>query len=68
MVDSRYMFLHLIPNKQGLLVEYDLDGKMLQSWHDPTGKGVENVAEADLQNNKLYIGSFYNDFIAVVDY
>lgn len=62
----RYLF-KILP-KYGLLAEYDLSGKPLRSWHDPTGKVVECVTAAAIFKNKLYLGSFYNDFIAVVDY
>lgn len=54
--------------KYGLLVEYDLNGQVLRSWHDPTGVMVQSTTCAAISNNKIYIGSFYNDFIAVVDY
>lgn len=54
--------------KYGLLAEYDLNGRVLRTWHDPTGKTVECTTSAAIHNNKIYMGSYYNDFIAVVDY
>ena len=54
--------------KYGLLVEYDLNGNIIKSWHDPSGKVVEDTANAVIHNNKIYIGSFHSDFIAVIDY
>ncbi len=54
--------------KYGLLVEYDMNGKMLKSWHDPTGKTIECITCATLHENKIYLGSFYIDYIAVIDY
>lgn len=54
--------------KYGLLAEYDLNGNVIKSWHDPTGKVVECTTSALIYNNKIYLGSFYNDFLAVVDY
>lgn len=54
--------------KYGLLVEYDLNGNILRSWHDTTGKTVGSTSNAAFHKNKLYIGSYYSDFIAVVDY
>lgn len=54
--------------KYGLVIEYDLNGKALRSWHDPTGKVVESVSNVVLHNNKLYMGSFIHDYIAVVNY
>ena len=50
----------LLP-KYGLLAEYDLNGKPLRSWHDPVGKIVECTTQATIFNNKIYIGSFYNE-------
>lgn len=54
--------------KYGLLAEYDLNGRLLKTWHDPTGKVVEEITAATLHNGKIYMGSFYIDYIAVVDY
>jgi hypothetical protein len=54
--------------KYGLVLEYDLNGKLLKSWHDPTGKTISVISHAELHNNKIYLGSFHNDFIGVVDY
>lgn len=54
--------------KYGLLVEYDLNGNILRSWHDPSGKIVESTSAAAVYGNKLYIGSLYMDYIAVIDY
>ena len=60
------MMLH--SSKYGLVVEYDLNGKPLKSWHDPTCKMVSSVTNVVLHENKLYMGSFFDDFILVVDY
>jgi hypothetical protein len=57
----------MIP-KYGLVVEFDLNGNALRSWHDPTGKVIESVSHVQSHNNKLYLGSFYIDYIGVVDY
>jgi hypothetical protein len=54
--------------KYGLIAEYDLNGRLIKSWHDPTGLVVESSSEIELHNNKLYLGSFYIDYMAVVDY
>jgi sugar lactone lactonase YvrE len=54
--------------KYGLLVEYDFDGNILKSFHDPTGKIIELVTCVTQHNNKLYIGSFIHDYIGVIDY
>jgi hypothetical protein len=54
--------------KYGLLAEYDLNGKPLKSWHDPTGKIVQGSSQAFIYENKLYLGSLLLDYVAVVDY
>lgn len=54
--------------KYGLLVEYDLNGKIIRSWHDTKGKVIKMNTNAVLFNNKIYLGSIVDDFIAVVDY
>lgn len=54
--------------KYGLLAEYDLNGNLLKSWHDSTGQTVECTTNAVIYDKKIYIGSYYNDFIAVIDY
>lgn len=61
------MGIHLTP-KYGLLVEYDLDGRILKSWHDPKGKVVRTTSSAVLHENKIYIGTVLDDYIAVIDY
>lgn len=66
MVDLRQVF-SMAP-KYGLLVEYDLNGKILRSWHDPSGKVIESTSAAAIYGNKVYIGSLYMPYIAVVDY
>ncbi len=54
--------------KYSLIVEYDFDGNVLNSWHDPSGTTVDFATCVALHKNKLYIGSFYIDHIAVIDY
>ena len=54
--------------KYGLLVEYDLNGEIIKSWHDPSGKVIESIATAVIHNRKLYLGSIYIDYIGVLDY
>ena len=54
--------------KYGLLAEYNLDGKLIKNWADPTGKLVQVTTNAVIYNDTLYMGSYYNDFIAYVDY
>jgi hypothetical protein len=61
------MFSTVMP-KYGLVVEYDLEGNIVRSWHDPTGKVVNSNTNVVLYHNKLYVGSFYHDHISVLDY
>ncbi len=60
-------FFKIVP-KYGLIAEYDLNGNPLKSWHDPTGKVIESSSHVELHENKLYIGSFYIDYIGVIEY
>ena len=66
-LNLEYLVLKLVP-KNALLVEYDLSGTPLRSWHDPTGKVVESMTSAAIHEGKLYIGNLINDYIASVDY
>lgn len=53
--------------KYGLVVEYDLNGNVLRSWHDPYGKTIQCTTSATIHEDKLYVGSYFNDFIGVID-
>ena len=64
----RALYLSGLIPKYALAVEYDFKGNILKSWHDPSGKFIECVTCVTLHNDKLYLGSFYIDYIAVVDY
>jgi sugar lactone lactonase YvrE len=59
--------LQYVP-KYGLVLEYDLNGQLIKSWHDPSGKVIESAAGITLHEGKLYIGSFYVNYIGVADY
>jgi hypothetical protein len=54
--------------KYGLLVEYSLNGQILKSWQDPSGKVVDSTSSAAIFGNKVFMGSLYMDYIAVVNY
>lgn len=58
----------LLQPKYSLIVEYDFNGNSLKSWHDPTGLTIDFATNAVIHEGKLYIGSFYKDYIGVVDY
>jgi hypothetical protein len=60
-----------IYGQYGMVAEYDLNGKPLRSWHDPTGKLIAlGSSQMTLYKNKLYLGSFTPsvDYIATIDY
>ena len=59
--------MNLMP-KYGLVAEYDMNAKLLKTWHDKTGQRVGQITSAVLHDNKLYLGSYSNDFIAIVNY
>ena len=52
----------------GLAIELDFDGEIIRSWHDPEGKVIQSVTCVTQHNKKLYLGSYINDFIGVVDF
>jgi hypothetical protein len=59
------------PFGYSMVAEYDLNGKPLRSWHDPTGKLIAlGSSQMTLYKNKLYLGSFSPsvDYIAMIDY
>lgn len=66
-VNLRTVMINYVP-KYGLIGEYDFNGTLIKSWHDSTGKKVEVVTCVTYYGNKLYLGSFYHDHLAVVDY
>lgn len=57
-----------IAPKYGFVAEYDLNGKALRSWHDPTGNVVNCATSLNVHENKVYVGSYKDDYIAVIDY
>ena len=54
--------------KYGLFAEYDLNGQILRSWQDPNGEVIQATSAGAVYNNKLYLGSLFADYIAIVDY
>ena len=52
----------------GLAAEFDLNGNVLRSWHDPDGRVVQMITHIEKFGNKLYLGNFASDYLAVVDY
>lgn len=56
-----------MPN-YALVVEYDLNGNPLKSWHDSTGLTIDSASTAVLHDGKLYLGSFHKDYIGIAEY
>ena len=54
--------------RYGLLVEYDLNGNVIKSWHDPNGKVLQAISDAQIKDGKVYLGSFFDNYVAVIDY
>nr|CAD2165940.1 unnamed protein product [Meloidogyne enterolobii] len=52
--------------KYGMVVELDLNGKIIRSYHDPTGTVIQGVSQASDDGDFLYLGSFHADFIGKV--
>ena len=55
--------------KYGLIVEYDQNGKIVQSWHSPSGK-YSSFSEAFLNESDgyLYLGSYVNPYVGRLKY
>ncbi len=51
----------------GLVIEYDRDGNVVQSWHSPEGK-AKFICEAFLHGGHLYLGSPYNVGVKRIKY
>ena len=61
------MIMNIWPS-YGLVIEYDMNGNILKSWHDKSGKKVKFITNAVLHDKKLYLGSYSSDRIAIVNY
>lgn len=53
-------------NPYGLIVKIDQQGRIVQSFHDPTGLTVPDVSEVEESGNLLSLGSYHSRFIAQV--
>ena len=51
------------PEKYGLILEIDEQGKILQSLHDPEGTSVREVTSVHERDGALYIGHLHRDRI-----
>ncbi|XP_070180332.1 adipocyte plasma membrane-associated protein-like [Littorina saxatilis] len=62
---SQETMMSLIP-KHGLLVELNKDGQIVRTLHDPTGKQIPAVSEAEEKDGVLYLGSYYLPYLSRV--
>ncbi|CAD5212713.1 unnamed protein product [Bursaphelenchus okinawaensis] len=51
--------------RYGLVVQLDLEGNIVRSYHDPEGK-IKFITHASDDENYLYLGSMHNKYIARV--
>ncbi|KAK3093107.1 hypothetical protein FSP39_011140 [Pinctada imbricata] len=49
--------------KYGLLIEVDDNGNIMRSLHDPTGKVIPSLSEAEDKNGVLHFGSYNLPFM-----
>uniref|UniRef100_A0A183CR08 SGL domain-containing protein n=1 Tax=Globodera pallida TaxID=36090 RepID=A0A183CR08_GLOPA len=48
----------------GIILELDLNGVIVRSWHDPNGSVISHISEADDDGGEfLYLSSFVNNYI-----
>ena len=62
---SQEAMVSMIP-KHGLLLELNKDGKVIRTLHDPTGKQVPAVSEAEEKNGVIYLGSYNLPYLSRV--
>ena len=59
------VLVQLVP-KYTLLAAYDADGDLLATYQDPHGRAAPWLSEAHAFNGFIYLGSWYNAFLARV--
>lgn len=55
------------PPPVGFIALIDKNGKIINTWWDPSGKEVHSITNVVERDGKLFMGSIANDFIAVLD-
>lgn len=60
---SQEALISMIP-RYGLLLEMNSEGKIIQTFHDPSGQVVPDVSEAEDKDGVLYLGSYSQPFIS----
>ena len=51
----------------GLLLEVDMEGTILHSYHDPNGLVVSDASEVIELEDKMYIGSYKAPYIVEIE-
>lgn len=59
------LLVELVP-KSTLLAVYDPVGRLLATYQDPTGRAAPWLSEASIYEGYIYLGSWYNSFLARV--
>uniref|UniRef100_A0A7E4W1B5 Bac_rhamnosid_C domain-containing protein n=1 Tax=Panagrellus redivivus TaxID=6233 RepID=A0A7E4W1B5_PANRE len=74
----RKLFLQVIPEKYvtpvflkgapkfGVFIEVDVNGNIIDSWQDPSGK-VRFISQATDTGDAIYIGSYGHPFLAKIN-
>eukprot|EP00033_Pygsuia_biforma_P000407 GCRY01000487.1.p1 GENE.GCRY01000487.1~~GCRY01000487.1.p1 ORF type:complete len:390 (+),score=104.99 GCRY01000487.1:119-1288(+) len=57
--------VHIAP--YGLVVQYNEEGEVVRSLHDPTGESYYDCSSAYVKGSKMYLGSVVHNIIGVVD-
>ena len=66
MGNFEYSGVNLVPN-YGLVVEYDHDGQIVQSWHS-TDPMISKICEGFVHLGQMYLGSPYNPQLLKIPY
>lgn len=61
-----YRFLVELVPKSTLLAVYDAVGRLIATYQDPTGRAAPWLSEVTIYDGFLYLGSWYNPFLARV--
>ena len=64
---SETIQINLIRQFYGMIIEFDQNGNVLRSFHDPTGNVIPAVSEIEDHGREIYLGSFFAPFIAKLD-
>lgn len=63
----KHLWIQMIPYikaPHALIIQTDLDGHIISSLHDVTGKYLEDISQVTDEGDYLYFGSFHSKYIA----